>query len=355
MSSASTAGRPWRAGDGATDAGPFDRILFVELLSGIGDLIIALPAIQALGRSHPDAELTVLTYFPGGDLLREDPLIDRVVYAPRRPRLMLDDLLTRQRFDLVVSDSRFDGIHEAIERCGARRTVTNLWHTPPPDRRVGDRFLDILLGEQLIAPTAMAPARLHVAPRERAWAERKLSDRHPLVFLVPDAGMPIKRWPGDRYVAVGRALRQDAGAAVVVAVGSDSNQSTAIATAIGGDARIWPRGALRRLAAALSCADLVVAPDSGPAHISAALGVPTITLFGPSWHQRYGQPAPHVNLQGCPGCPERLIADFTKQQCWYAGLCPIAPWRTCLEDISPDEVLAAALPILGARREPDRS
>jgi ADP-heptose:LPS heptosyltransferase len=338
---------------GREDAGPFSSILFVELLSGIGDLIIALPAIQALGRSHPDAELTLLTYAPGGDLLREDPLVDRVVYAPARPRQALDDLLARQRFDLLVSDARFDGIHEAIDGCGARRTVTNLWRVPPPDRRIGDRFLDILLGEQLIAATAVAPARLHVTPGERAWAASKLDNRRPLVFLVPDAGMPIKRWPSDRHIAVGRALRRDAGAAVVI-VGSDQERSAAIARAIGSDARVWPRGELRQLAAAMSCADLVIAPDTGPAHMAAALGVPTITLFGPSWHERYGQPGPHLNLQGYPGCPERSIADFTQQRCWYAGLCPIAPWSTCLEDISPQEVVAAALALLGANRESNR-
>ena len=42
-------------------------ILFVELLGGIGDVLIALPAIQALARSHPDAKLAVLTFAPGAN------------------------------------------------------------------------------------------------------------------------------------------------------------------------------------------------------------------------------------------------------------------------------------------------
>jgi len=41
------------------------NILFVELLGGIGDVLIALPTIQALGRSHREAVLTVLTFTPG--------------------------------------------------------------------------------------------------------------------------------------------------------------------------------------------------------------------------------------------------------------------------------------------------
>ena len=55
------------------------EILFVELLGGLGDVLIALPAIQALARSHPEAGLTVLTFPPGGELLEQDPLIHWVV------------------------------------------------------------------------------------------------------------------------------------------------------------------------------------------------------------------------------------------------------------------------------------
>jgi hypothetical protein len=92
--------------------------------------------------------------------------------------------------------------------------------------------------------------------------------------------------------------------------------------------------------------------------IAAALKVPTITLFGPSWYERYGQPAPHLNLQGFAECSERVIKDFTIQRCWYGGVCPIASWGTCLESISPHDVLSAAVPFLedqvpGRRRSRD--
>lgn len=49
------------------------EILFVELLGSIGDVLIALRAIHALARSHPAAEITVLTLPPGGELLQSDP------------------------------------------------------------------------------------------------------------------------------------------------------------------------------------------------------------------------------------------------------------------------------------------
>jgi ADP-heptose:LPS heptosyltransferase len=153
---------------------------------------------------------------------------------------------------------------------------------------------------------------------------------------------------------LGRALREHHGANIVVPVGSDPEQAERVVRLVGERARVWPRGTLRELAAALSFADLAVGADTGPARIAAALGVPTVTLFGPSWHARYGQPPPHPNLQGYHGCPQRDISDFTQQPCWYVGVCTLEerPWRTCLEDLPVGDVLDVAVLFL-EDRSPD--
>ena len=335
------------------------EILFVELLGGLGDVLTSLAAVQALARSYPDARLTVLTFPPGGALLEDDPLIHEVVYAPNpdptRPhsvREAVERLLARSNWDLVVSDTSYDGIDGLIRNCGAPITVDNLWRSPPPDERVDGRFLRILSEEGLIRPVAISPARLHLTPEERSVAAEELTGlRRPLVFLLPDAGMEVKRWPEERWGSLGRALRERYGVDLVVPVGSDPAQAERVTRLVGERVRVWPRGTLRELAAALSFADLAVGADTGPARIAAALGVPTVTLFGPSWHGRYGQAPPHPNLQGYPVCPQRDISNFTEQPCWYAGECTLEErsWRTCLEDISAEHVLSAATPFLEGR------
>jgi ADP-heptose:LPS heptosyltransferase len=329
------------------------EILFVELLGGLGDVLIALGAIQALARSHPESRLTVLAFPPGGELLEGDPLIHEVVYAqrpdpdhPHRAREAVESLLALKSWDLVVSDTSYEGIKDLISSSGAPRVVTNLWRSPPPDERVGERFLHLLLAEGLIEPESISPPRLHLLPEAHSAAETLAGMRRPLVFLVLDAGMDVKRWSEESWGALGRALHEHYGAEVVVPVGSDPEQAARVARLIGG--RVWPRGTLRELAATFSHADLVVGADTGPVRIAAALGVPTVTLFGPSWHGRYGQPPPHVNLQGHPECPQRIVADFTQQPCWYAGRCTLEgrSWRSCLEDISPVDVISVAAPFL---------
>ncbi len=324
------------------------QILFVELLGGIGDVLIALAAIQALGRSHPQAKLTVLTFAPGGELLKTDPLIHQVVIAQKaEAREAIVNLLSRQTFDLIVSDTNYDGIDQLIQSSDAR-CVTNLWRSPPFDQFVSDRFLEILRFENLITQESIQPARLHLLETERQTALKQLGNvERPIVVLYTDAGMQIKRWPSEKFVELGRRLKR-LGGTIVLPIGANLAEVTEMAKS--GDMRVWPQGTLREFAAMMSWVDLTIAPDTGPARISAALGIPTITLFGPSWHQRYGQPAPHQNLQGYPECPERVIQNFTEQRCWYGGVCPFEQWNTCLEGISVDQVMTSAIELLQAQK-----
>ncbi|MDP8973437.1 MAG: hypothetical protein M3N45_09760, partial [Actinomycetota bacterium] len=173
------------------------KILFVELLGGLGDVLISLQAIQALARSYPKARLTVLTFPPGGELLEGDPSVHEVVQAPKpdparphRAREAVEELLARDGWDLVVSDTSYDGIDALIRDCDAPHTVTNLWRSPPPDERVGERFLRLLLADGQIRPSAISSPRLYLTPEERSLAVERLAGlRRPLAFLLPDAGM----------------------------------------------------------------------------------------------------------------------------------------------------------------------
>ncbi|AFY87699.1 glycosyltransferase family 9 protein [Chroococcidiopsis thermalis] len=393
------------------------RILFIELLGGIGDLIIALPAIKALALSHPQARIAVLTFPPGGELLQSDRHIHEVIFAQRgAARQSVAQILTQQNFDLIVSDVNYDGITELIHNSGAnKRTVTNLWRNPPDNQLISDRFCQILYEEGLIATAGLRHGRSPQPPLKRGaigssqpdssggaekrlsppllkgaigssqpdssgGAEKRLSPPflrgvggdlihlleseiatarqtfgaayRPLVFLIPDSAMPIKRWSTQNFITVGKALQQKYNATIIVAGGDDEEMARQIKAEIDKTARIWQRGTLRELAAGISQADLAIAVDTGPAHIAAALNVPTITLFGPAWHERYGQPAPHINLQGYPECSERVIRNFTEQSCWYSGVCPF-DWHSCTEDISVASVLAAAAKFLDRQEELD--
>ncbi|MBD0337563.1 MAG: glycosyltransferase family 9 protein, partial [Cyanobacteria bacterium Co-bin13] len=283
------------------------RILFIELLGGLGDTLIALPAMQALAASHPQAQLSVLTFEPGGELLRCHPLIHEVIQIPKgTARQSVKQHLAQASYDLIVTDVSYEGIADLVRQSGAGRVVTNLWRNPPGDQLVCDRFLQILTCENLIDEATAHHYRypqIHLTQSELTQAQNQLGATYrPLICLYPDAGMSIKHWSVDHFITLGQALQNRYSASLIIPEGSNPDQVKAITRALP-NARPWPRGSLRQLAALFAQADCVVAGDTGPARIAAALGTPTITLFGPSWQDRYGQPAPHINLQGYPDCP----------------------------------------------------
>jgi len=323
------------------------RILFIELLGGLGDVLIALPAMQAIAQSHPHAILTVLTFAPGGELLYHHPDIDRVIQIPSgTARQAVEQVLQQSQnapYDLIITDTTYDGIAALVQQSTATHTVTNLWRNPPNDQRVSDRFLHLLHADGWITPAALQAnphPQIHLTPTEHATAQASLGNLpHPRIALYTDAGMAIKRWSTDNFITLGKALQQQYQAHLIIPEGSNPETIQAITDQIP-TAQPWPRGTLRDLAALFAQLNAVVAADTGPARIAAALGVPTITLFGPSWGDRYGHPSPHHNLQGYPTCPERNIPNFTTQSCWYSGECPFE-WATCVDGIGVEEVLGS--------------
>jgi ADP-heptose:LPS heptosyltransferase len=329
-----------------------ENILFIELLGGLGDVLIALPAIQALSASYPQAQMTVLTFAPGNVLLQHHPLIQQVIKAPKGQARQAVEKVLQTPYDLVVTDTTYEGIAELVQQSHAGQTVTNLWCSPPPDQLVGDRMLQILRTKSLITPAAAKAHRhpqIHLSDEEHRRVQVQLGTiGHPRIGLYPDAGMVIKQWSPDHFVALGQMLQERYGATLIVPEGANRHQVETIVNQLGG-ATLWPRGSLRELAALFAQLDCVVAADTGPARIAAAVGTPTVTLFGPSWQGRYGQPDPHINLQGYPPCPERNLANFTEQICWYSGSCPFA-WDTCVNLIAPERVAAAVGEILAQGR-----
>ncbi|MBD1909202.1 glycosyltransferase family 9 protein [Leptolyngbya sp. FACHB-16] len=310
--------------------------------------------MQAIAQSHPHATLTVLTFAPGGDLLHYHPLIHRVIQIPKGTARHAVQVLTHNSsFDLIITDTTYDGIADLVQQSGVPHVVTNLWRNPPDHQKVSDRFLQLLHEDGWITPEALnmnQHPRIYLTPAEHAAAQARLGDLpHPRIGLYSDAGMAIKRWPTENFITLAHVLQQEHQASIIVPEGSDTASIQAITAKIP-TAKPWPKGTLRELAALFAQLDAVVAADTGPARIAAALGIPTVTLFGPSWGDRYGQPLPHQNLQGYPSCPERYIPNFTTQSCWYSGQCPFE-WRTCVDDISPEAVLTALIPMISAGLE----
>jgi ADP-heptose:LPS heptosyltransferase len=115
-----------------------------------------------------------------------------------------------------------------------------------------------------------------------------------LVVLNPGAGRPDKRWPVARFQDLARRLVDDAGATVLVAWGPNEFDAARAITDAGprGRAALAPPTSLDELMAVLRRASVVVAGDTGPLHLAAALGTPCVGLYGPTSAERNGPYGP---------------------------------------------------------------
>ncbi len=308
------------------------RPLVVDLLGGLGDLVMVLPAVHALARRH--GPVRVLTHAPGHVLLAADPAVAGVVVAEEGRELAAVEAELDRGPGLVVSTTDHSGIGAAI-RARAPRSVTNLWRNPPPDQPVAQRYVEILAAEGLVDGPYRPPA-IRLTDAERAAADVP-GDRP--VVLVPHAGMAVKVWP--HWAELAELLTRERGEPPLVVAGD------------GRWGRPLPPTDLRGLAAVFAAvADrggVVVGPDTGPVRVAGAVGARTVGLFGPTLASRYGLDPPALDLQGLPGCPHRRPTAITEQVCWWDAVCPLDPrGPACLAAIPPDAVLAAVRTALAA-------
>ncbi|SCL28874.1 glycosyltransferase family 9 protein [Micromonospora inyonensis] len=314
----------------------YAEILVVDLLGGIGDLIMLLPAIHGLARRHPTARLRVLTHEPGAELVRVDPAVAEV-RTPRhgRPgaeRAAVVEALAARRPDLAVTTTRYDGIPDLLLDSGAR-CVTDLWRRPPPDEPVGARYLRLLHAEGLLTradltarPRVRLPASARAAGEgdvDRLVAAARRATAPPVV-LVTAAGMAVKRWPDGSWRAL--AGRLAAAGHPVLTVGADDDPPGVP----------LPPGDLPTLAGQIAAVarrgGVVVGPDTGPVRLAAAAGATTVGLFGPTDARRYGVGG--LDLQGLPQCPHRRPTAITEQPCWWEARCPLdATGPACMADL----------------------
>jgi ADP-heptose:LPS heptosyltransferase len=338
------------------------RRIAVLRANGLGDLIFALPALEALRRAYPSSEIALLATDWHRALLEGRPgPVDRIVTVPAllglggagRDAAAEEEFYARmraERFDVAVQmhgggrDS-----NPVVARLGARVTVG--FRTP--DAAALDLWLpyvylqpEVLRYLELVALLGAAPAelepRLAVTAADVEEADAVVRGGGPLAVLHPGATDVRRRWPAERFAAVGRALAGD-GAEVLVSGTEDERELTwEVARRSGGAARdVSGRLSLGGLAGLLSRARVVVSNDSGPLHLAAAVGAPTVGIF---W-------GPHVvNSTLAARARHRPLAAFALEcpRCRANALAGDCGHRdTLVGAVRTAEVLAAARDLLG--------
>ena len=320
----------------------------------IGDAVMSLPVLRALARADPAAAITVLAKRGPAAIYRAEGTADAVRTASG---LVADSMAAaRARFSeawLLPNSFRsalvpwLAGIPDRIGYAGDGRTALLTRSLPPPPRTDHQlRDYDPLLRSRGVEPDP-DPPRLRVPPEAAALADTALARAGlpkdgSIALLAPGAAFAwTKRWPPDRFGRLADALAaRGLACAVVIGPGEEriaeevlrASTSAGALPVLGLD--LDPVG----VAALAARARIVVANDSGPMHLAAAVGTPVVALFGPTDPGRTGP----------TGAPSEVLDRYVFCSPCYLKECPYG--HECMREISVEMVAGAVERLLDQRR-----
>ena len=332
---------------------PFN--LLVRAPNWLGDACMTLPAIRALKRGRPDLRLTVLTPSKLADLWKSVPEVDDIIGKDKGEGI-------RQVARKVRARASYDA---AILFTNSTRSTLELWHADIP-RLVGYRgsLRSRLLHQRVPEPPQPAPPEHHARRYLRLAATCGAKADEASLFDAPArpgaaashvigicAGAEYgraKRWPMDRFAEVARTISAQWPEAEWLLFGAPNE--AAMGEELSGmlpgvrHVNLVGKTSLSELIAQLGRCRLLLTNDTGTMHLAAALGVPTVSIFGST------EPV----LTGALGPRHRVVRHHVPCSPCVRRECPFGHYG-CMTGVTPARVsqaVAEALTIPVPRAQP---
>jgi ADP-heptose:LPS heptosyltransferase len=348
-----------------TETARVKKILLIRLRS-IGDIILSGPALDALRAGFPSARITLVVDDVFADLVRGHPAVDRVLTFSRGKRgisKFVSDValflkVFGEGYDLTVD---FHGGPKSVlltlfsraslrvgQRHRKRNRVYNLNEVPSEDPHSCDNGLKLTRALGLPDP---AEPRFYVPLDPEAqrtvqmeFARRGIEEAEFRVMIHPGARVWFKRWPNENLYRVADRLREKYRAKILVAGNRlDRDELAGFQRRYREGVHLFSDPTLPELIALIHRCGLFIGNDSGPMHIAAALGIPTVALFGPSDPRIWGPLGPGPKKVFQAGGFDCMPCD--QKHC-------VRPGDHCMLYIQPDEVLRGIEEILSLSPQP---
>ena len=332
-----------------------ERILLIRL-SSLGDIVLTTPAIRAVRAHFQDAYIAMLVAEQSAEILRENPHLNEIITFDRLAKnkdtgemLRVIRLLREQKFTLAIDLQRkfrtemlmyFSG---ATERIGKGRFCTVRVHEQG-NKHATAHYFELLHAAGI--PTGDQKLELFLSESERLAAAQRfdtagVNDGALKVGFFPGAGWKLREWMPDRFAAIGDKLVAHFNANVLI-FGGQKEMELVQTVADFMDARAIPFAGnlqIRQLAACIEKCDLFLTNDTGPMHIAAAVGTPTVSLFGPGNHIRF-QPlgTMHQTIRyDVPCSPCKQFTDKCKDNICMKGIGVDEVWESVSRHLTTEQ------------------
>jgi ADP-heptose:LPS heptosyltransferase len=348
---------------GYTAKGEGPKGTLVIWTDAIGDFILFLPALGHLRRALPNETIVLLVGELVASLARESSSVDEVlicnVQRYRRDlfyRFRVIEMLRRRKFRIALypAHSREPIGDEILCCCGAEKRIaqagdlnnirgpvkrknnaylTRIVPSSPgmiPEVERNREFVEQLTGRKLPAEESLP--RITVTEGQMQNARQLLlcegvkPNIEMQVVLFPGASNAIRAWPAKRFAELGDRIARTYGARILVC-GSPFDLETEEAVAAGMSAppvRLAGKTSLIQLAAVLRQSVLYIGSETGPLHLAAAVGTPTMCILGGG---HFGRFYPYGDLR-------KHRAVFQKMDCYHCNWECIYEIPHCIRDIT---------------------
>jgi len=275
----------------------------------LGNTLLTTPAIDLFRRTFPGADIDFLTAGAGGQLLRNLPLREVLVFRREfywKPWRLISFVrsLRRRRYDLAVDcgfGSRTDALMVALSgatlKLGVENEVNGFLYNlraplPPRDLHKEEKW--DFLAKGLGLPGPVDRMRVALSGEEEHWAAAWLAERRivgsdrPVGVFIGARGRKGKRWPLERFLELVRLLRASGRRVLVFRGPEEAHLAGHLDRELPDGALAVAEPSIRRAAALMARVSLFISGDSGPMHLACALRVPVLAIFLKDNWRRWG-------------------------------------------------------------------
>lgn len=324
------------------------RSVLILHQGALGDFVLALPALASFRKAFPRARFVLMGYPRILELVAERFYADEILSVDRRGMasfFVQGGLLDRElsqffaSLDFVVVFGKGGGatISENLKRV-CQGSVLQIHSFPPWDG--GIHLADHLLSEltRCGLPIEESTPRLYLNESDRAWARAFWKEKgvdpeqkEETIVLHPGSGSRKKVWPIEGFLEVLDHLSKRPHRRLLVVIGpAEVGETERRFQGIGSPRAIMARGlSLLQLASVMEGCSAFVGNDSGISHLAAALGLPTVAIFGPTdprmWAPRGEKVVVLHRKIPCSPCPPERFFQCSRFE--------------CLREVRPSDVL----------------
>jgi lipopolysaccharide heptosyltransferase II len=278
---------------------------------GIGDIVLCTIVLDNLKNAFPNANIDYLVETFAEEVLQNNPLINKIFTIEKSELPFKIGLkLRKEKYDLAIDlysnprTAQITFLTGAKYRVGysyrGRKYAYNIRaESGRGNHHAAEHNLELL--NVLDVPIISKKIHFYLSEESESFAEDFIEKnfdkiKETIIGIIPSGGWSSKRCDKEKWVEICKTILQKYKAKFLILWGpGDEIDANYIKNNLQDKAILSPKTTVMKLSALINTCDLVIANDSGPMHISAALGVSTLGIFGPTNPEHHGPYSPNSN------------------------------------------------------------